>query len=252
MATSLNLFDPPGPAPAGERAAIPGAARPADARSPEATAAEPGAAGVRPAARPPVAAKPEAAPLDRFAALLGRAPTDAEKLELVRVKEALDLDNNDALWLLIMGLDHLRGRFEQSIDGQRRAVEAAIDGQRRAFEQAIARRLDETRQTTDALIESARARFLEQFPAAIKQAARRVSVKALGFDGPVVLSGPVAGVALALAGLGAIGAAGLAYGLGERSGYERGERAGFDKGVLTARAETAPAPKPAAPAVRGR
>lgn len=239
MATSLNLFDPPGPAPAGERATIPGAARPA----------EPGAAGVRAAARASTA-KPEAAPLDRFAALLGRAPTDAEKLELVRVKEALDLDNNDALWLLIMGLDHLRGRFEHSIDGQRRAVEAAIDGQRRAFEQAIARRLDETRQTTDALIESARARFLEQFPAALKQAARRVSVKALGFDGPVVLSGPVAGVALALAGLGAIGAAGLAYGLGERSGYERGERAGFDKGVLTARAETAP--KSPAPAGRGR
>lgn len=238
MATSLNLFDPPGPAPAGERATIPGAVRPADARSPEATAAEPGAAGVRAAARASTA-KPEAALLDRFAALLGRAPTDAEKLELVRVKEVLDLDNNDALWLLIMGLDHLRARFEHSIDGQRRA-----------FEQAVSQRLDETRQTTDALIESARARFLAQFPAALKQAARRVSIKALGFDGPVVLSGPVAGVALALAGLGAIGAAGLAYGLGERSGYERGERAGFDKGVLTARTDAAP--KPPAPADRGR
>ena len=90
------------------------------------------------------------------------------------------------------------------------------------------------------MIESARARFLAQFPAALKQAARRVSIKALGFNGPVVLSGPVAGVALALASLGAVGAGWLAYELGERSGYERG--------MLTARTDAAPNPKPAAPA----
>ncbi|MCB1797158.1 MAG: hypothetical protein KDJ70_22590, partial [Candidatus Competibacteraceae bacterium] len=87
---------------------------------------------------------------------------------------------------------------------------------------------------------SARARFLAQFPAALKQAARRVSIKALGFNGPVVLSGPVAGVALALAGLGAVGASWLAYELGERSGYERG--------MLAALTNAAPNPKPAAPA----
>lgn len=193
---------------------------------------------------PPVAECPAApAATHDFGArvrqLLGREPSGPELAEFVRVRDALGLRDNDALWLVLLALQHQRQAFEHSIDGQRRA-----------FEQAIARRLDETRQTTDALIESARARFLEQFPAALKQAARRVSVKALGFDGPVVLSGPVAGVALALAGLGAIGAAGLAYGLGERSGYERGERAGFDKGVLTARAETAP--KSPAPAGRGR
>ena len=252
MATSLNLFDPPGSSPAGERVANPSAARPADAarnvadpaeaRPAEANPAKPGPAEARSAARVPAVARPEAAPLDRFAVLLGRAPTDAEKLELVRVKEALDLDNNDALWLLIMGLDHLRGRFEQSIEGQRRAFETAIEDQRRAFGQAVDRRLEETRQTTDALIESARSRFLEQFPAALKQAARRVSIKALGFNGPVVLSGPVAGVALVVASLGVVGAGGLAYALGERAGYERG--------VLAQRAEAAP--KPPAPAAKGR
>jgi hypothetical protein len=71
-----------------------------------------------------------------------------------------------------------------------------------------------------------------------------VSIRALGFNGPVVLSGPAAGVALALliAGLG--GAVGLAHALGERSGFERG--------ALAQRAEAAPAPKPPAAAVRGR
>jgi hypothetical protein len=245
VATSPNVFEPPEPPPGTDHPdPPPRAAKPVEARPPDAKPAEPGPVEARSAARAPAVAQPEAPPLDRFAVLLGRAPTDAEKLELVRVKEALDLDNNDALWLLIMGLDHLRGRFEQSIAGQRRQFEHAIDGQRRQFEHSIDRRLAETRQATDALIESAKTRFLEQFPAALKQAARRVSVRALGFSGPVVLSGPVAGVALALAGLSAIGTGGLAYELGERAGYERG--------VLVARAEVAPAPKPPAPAGKGR
>jgi hypothetical protein len=243
VATSLNLFDPPDPPPGTDRPdPPPRAAKPVETRPPDAKPAEPGPVEARSAARAPAVAQPEAPPLDRFAVLLGRAPTDAEKLELVRVKEALDLDNNDALWLLIMDLDHLRGRFEQSIAGQRRAFETAIEGQRRAFGQAVDRRLAETRQATDALVESAKTQFLRDFPAALKQAARRVSIKALGFNGPVVLSGPLAGVALALAGLGAVGAGWLAYELGERAGYERG--------ALAQRAEAAP--KPPAPTGRGR
>ena len=243
MATSLNLFEPPDPPPGTDRPdPPPRAAKPVEARPPDAKPAEPGPVEARSAARAPAVARPEAPPLDRFAVLLGRAPTDAEKLELVRVKEALDLDNNDALWLLIMGLDHLRGRFEHAIAGQRRQFEHAIDGQRRQFEHSIDRRLAETRQATEALIESAKTRFLEQFPAALKQAARRVSVRALGFSGPVVLSGPVAGVALVLASLGVVGAGWLAYELGERAGYERG--------ALAQRAEAAPKP-PASPA-KGR
>ena len=99
----------------------------------------------------------------------------------------------------------------------------------------------ETRQATDALIESAKAQFLRDFPAALKVAARRVAIKALGFNGPVVWSGPVAGVALVVASLGVVGAGWLAYALGERAGYERG--------ALAQRAEAASKP-PAPPAKR--
>ena len=193
---------------------------------------------VNPPVEPRPAREPEAsdAPGDfgaRVRKLLGREPSGPELAEFVRVRDALGLRDNDALWLVLLALQHQRRQFETAIEGQRRAFEASVD-----------RRLAETRQTTDALIESARSRFLEQFPAALKQAARRVAIKALGFSGPVVLSGPVAGVALALAGLGAVGAGGLAYALGERAGYERG--------VLAQRAEAAPAPKPPAPPAKGR
>ena len=213
-----------------------------DRRPPEANPAEPEPAEARSAVRAPAVARSEAASLDRFAALLGRAPTDAEKLELVRVKEALDLDNNDALWLLIMGLDHLRGRFERSIEGQRRAVETAIESQRREFEAAVDRRLEKAQATADALVESAKTRFLEQFPAALKRAARRVAIKALGFNGPVVLSGPVAGAALALAGLGAVGAVGLGPRAGRAVGLRAGDAGGAGRGC--ARAATTRAAKP--------
>ena len=233
----MSAPDDPSPPPS-EFALSPPPAKPAAPRTAEAAAR--GVKGVARAGRDGPereagAARPDAA--GGFGALvqrlLGREPSGPELAEFVRVRDALGLRDNDALWLVLLALQHQRRQFEQSIDGQRRQFEHSID-----------RRLAETRQATDALIESAKTRFLEQFPAALKQAARRVAIKALGFNGPVVLSGPVAGVALALAGLGVVGAVGLAHGLGERSGYERGMR--------SARAEVAPAPKPPAPPAKGR
>ncbi len=236
MAKSLNLFEPSGSPPAGERVANPSAARRGEARPPEGRrpASERADAG-SPAKIPPISEPPTTpsrdAPLDRFAVLLGRAPTDAEKLELVRVKEALDLDNNDALWLLIMGLHHLRGRFEASIDGQRRQFEASID-----------RRLAAVEAATGHVVESAKAQFLRDFPAALKQAARKGAVRAIGYGGPGVLTGLIAGLALLMVGIGSVGW--LAYDLGKSAGYEQG--------VLAQQAATPPAPKPSAPPARGR
>ena len=39
---------------------------------------------------------------DSFAKLLGRQPSDAERQSLYRVRDALGLKNNDALWLVLM------------------------------------------------------------------------------------------------------------------------------------------------------
>jgi len=47
-----------------------------------------------------------------FAKLLGRQPTDAERVRLYRVKDALGLGDNDALWLVVMALEHDLTLFE--------------------------------------------------------------------------------------------------------------------------------------------
>ena len=43
---------------------------------------------------------------DSFAVLLGRQPSDRERQNLYRVRDALKLKNNDAVWLLLMTLEH--------------------------------------------------------------------------------------------------------------------------------------------------
>ena len=101
---------------------------------------------------------PPADPRDfgaRVRQLLGHEPTGPELAEFVRVRDALDLRDNDALWLVVLALQH-----------QRRAFEQAIEGQRRTFEQAHRPATGGgPAGTTDALIESARA-LPRQFPAA--------------------------------------------------------------------------------------
>ena len=48
-----------------------------------------------------------------FHQLLGRTPTDQERLRLYRVKDALGLEPNDSLWLVLMALDHYTTLYEK-------------------------------------------------------------------------------------------------------------------------------------------
>lgn len=50
---------------------------------------------------------------DSFAKLLGRQPSDVERQNLYRVRDALGLKNNDALWLVLMALEHYQGQYEK-------------------------------------------------------------------------------------------------------------------------------------------
>ncbi|WP_086382712.1 DUF6753 family protein [Caballeronia sordidicola] len=49
---------------------------------------------------------------ESFAKLLGRQPSDAERQKLYVVRDALGLKNNDALWLVLMALQHYQTQYE--------------------------------------------------------------------------------------------------------------------------------------------
>lgn len=52
-------------------------------------------------------------PDDAFAVLYGRQPTDADKLRLMRCKDALGLPDDDAIWALLIALAHFQSLYEE-------------------------------------------------------------------------------------------------------------------------------------------
>jgi len=49
---------------------------------------------------------------DSFAKLLGTQATDKDRQDLYRVRDALGLKSNDALWLVLMALQHYQSQYE--------------------------------------------------------------------------------------------------------------------------------------------
>lgn len=49
---------------------------------------------------------------DVFSKLLGRAATDEERIQLYRTRDAIGLNNNDALWLVLMTLQSYQTQYE--------------------------------------------------------------------------------------------------------------------------------------------
>lgn len=76
---------------------------------------------------------------DSFAKLLGTQPTDKDRQNLYRVRDALGLKSNDALWLVLMALQHYQSQYEafpaRIEDAARRTMhrfEHAADAQAKA------------------------------------------------------------------------------------------------------------------------
>ena len=113
---------------------------------------------------PPTLSAPRDAPDFRarwvvsFTRLLGRPPSDRELRELDRVREALDLRDNDALWLIIMALQYFRQDMETSV--------AATLGNLKQVADA----------TAQAAMENARREFQRDFPQVLREVARNVTV----------------------------------------------------------------------------
>lgn len=76
---------------------------------------------------------------ESFAKLLGTRPTDKDRQDLYRVRDALGLKSNDALWLVLMALQHYQSQYEafpaRIEDAARRSLqkfESAADASARA------------------------------------------------------------------------------------------------------------------------
>jgi hypothetical protein len=76
---------------------------------------------------------------DSFAQLLGTQPSEKERQDLYRVRDALGLKSNDALWLVLIALQHYQSQYEKFParieDAARRTLqkfEAAADSNARA------------------------------------------------------------------------------------------------------------------------
>jgi len=103
---------------------------------------------------------------DSFVKLLGRQPSDAEQQSLYRVRDALGLKNNDALWLVLMALQHYQWQYEK-------------------FPQAIAQAAKDTlvnfKATADATVkasaEAAKADLAQAVAAAAQEVAHNTSAK---------------------------------------------------------------------------
>lgn len=50
---------------------------------------------------------------DSFSQLLGRQPSDSDKQDLYRVRDALKLKSTDAVWTLLMALQHYKALYEE-------------------------------------------------------------------------------------------------------------------------------------------
>ncbi len=74
---------------------------------------------------------------DSFAKLLGRQPTDTERQQLYRVRDALGLKNNDALWLVLMALQHHQTQFDEVPERIEGAVNSILNNARKTAEAEI-------------------------------------------------------------------------------------------------------------------
>jgi hypothetical protein len=129
-----------------------------------------------------------------FAKVLGRQPSEAERERLYRVRDALQLGENDAFWYIVMILEHYDALYAGYPVRMAQAAEEAVTKARGAFEAA-------------ALAETAAARRM------LAEEVRRVAAKSAG--GLERYTAAIAGVLASVVVFGAICmGAGLALGRG--------------------------------------
>lgn len=159
-----------------------------------------------------------------YARLLGRQPSDAERQRLYRVREALGLRDNDALWQVLFALDHHQTLYNEVPEKIRRAAREV---------------LAEFRTSADREAQASMAIAREDLTKAVSDTAREVAHDTAGRDRFRWLTYAV-GVAAACVIILAISAY-LALTHSRDQGYTDGYRAGYNAGIAEARVEEAAA-----------
>lgn len=97
---------------------------------------------------------------DSFAKLLGRQPSDKERQDLYRVRDALGIKNNDALWLILMALQH---------------YESLYASMPTAIAKATQKTLDDVQETADAAMQTAATQAKAGLAKAVSETAQKVA-----------------------------------------------------------------------------
>lgn len=74
---------------------------------------------------------------DSFTKLLGRQPTDPERQRLYHVKDALGIKSNDAIWLILMALEHYHSLYEEFPQKIANAAHDSVSGVERTAEAVL-------------------------------------------------------------------------------------------------------------------
>jgi hypothetical protein len=97
---------------------------------------------------------------DAFTQLIGKQPSDAEVQQLYKVRDALGIKNNDALWLVLIALQYYEKQYEK-------------------FPRVIAKAAQDTlsnfKETADSVIEASAQAAKEDLAKAVAQAAQEVA-----------------------------------------------------------------------------
>ena len=113
---------------------------------------------------------------DNFTQLLGHQPSDKDKQDLYRVRDALKLKSTDAVWMLLMALQHYKALYEEIPARIAAAVRDVTKGARAAAEADAKAAQEETKRALMDAVRHAAVRSAEA--AAGAQLARWVSIAA--------------------------------------------------------------------------
>lgn len=75
---------------------------------------------------------------EAYARLLGREPTDAERAQIERIRDALEISENDALWAVLIALEYHRHLYAQIPASIQQAAQSARTEVRRDLSREVA------------------------------------------------------------------------------------------------------------------